>query len=302
MSTTKESNPQGINWTKEMENILFKAMSRKRPIWIHAHFSMASIVKIFNKESKLKATADDIWTKLKVMYRLDDINRNQVMELPASFRERKDFVLEDYPQFKEKIESPSASVPKEENKNKIDVAIVENSSIQITKKAIVRRPRKPKILSLEPPTAINIDVNPKSIQIPISKKPRKPRKTALNQQSATIPVSIPTPKKPRKSRKINVNLETFSIPKSTPKTSRKSQKVEMSLEPVSFPAPNTTSKKPRKSRKIDANPGPVSIPALPVISVTPKKRGRPFKKPIDTLSESPIPPVKKRRYKVTITK
>lgn len=151
VETPSGSNGQGIIWTKELENILLKAMSRKRPIWVHAHFSMASIVKIFNKESKLKATADDIWDKLKTMYRLDEINQKHVKELPDSFRERKDFALEDYPQFKDKIESLSVSVPKEEVKNETVAAVVENIS---TKKA-VGRPRKPKTPTAKPVIPVN---------------------------------------------------------------------------------------------------------------------------------------------------
>lgn len=314
-STTTRSNKRGINWSKELENILLKAMSRKRPVWVHAHFSMASILKIFNKESKLKATANDIWSKLKVMYRIDDINRSQMMELPASFRERKDFALDDYKQFEKLI---PASTPNEEDKNKTDAAVAKNSctiSANTTKKAVVRRPRKPKVHSLDPSNLIK--VTPKLI----SKKPRKSRKPDLNQELALISISTPALKKLRKSQKNDVKKKPVSISKSpiidenhdpvstqnlTSKKPRNSQKVNMYSTCGLFAVPTLPPKKARKSQKIDVNLESVPISAIPVIPairvVTPKKRGRPFKNPIDTRSELPIPQAKKRRYKVTITK
>jgi MRG-binding protein len=53
---------------------LFRAVTRARPIGMHRHFHMMSILHQMFRETGQMVNGDDIWTKLKGMYDLDTLN------------------------------------------------------------------------------------------------------------------------------------------------------------------------------------------------------------------------------------
>jgi hypothetical protein len=56
------------------ENVLFRAMTRARPIGIHRHFHMMCILRQIQKETGHLLDGDVIWEKLREMYDLDTLN------------------------------------------------------------------------------------------------------------------------------------------------------------------------------------------------------------------------------------
>ncbi len=312
---------RNIDWTINLENILFKAMSRKRPVWAIAHFSMASILKIFNANSGLNLSADDIWEKLNTLYKMDAINQKQVKDLPKSFRERKDFDLTTHPQLKKKIEPLSPTDLKEQVKTDVPVVVESVPPTKPTKKAVVRRPRKPKVPVSVPPAVINkprkVTLEHDCIAIPV--KSRKSRKTEVKPKPVPILSSKATAvqKKPNRIRKTIFKIIPIPVPaKSIPAKSIS----DKSIPAKSLPAKPIPAKpiiaKPIPAKPIPAKPIPAKpIPAKPILAkpilvssipdstTTTRKRGRPIKKPTLPEALSPPPrPAKKRRVKVTITK
>ncbi|RKP09952.1 chromatin modification-related protein EAF7-domain-containing protein [Thamnocephalis sphaerospora] len=70
-TTSVFSEPADAVWTPTMEAVLFRAVTRYKPVGMHKHFRMLAVLREFNRRSKVRRTAAEIWAHLTTMYDLD---------------------------------------------------------------------------------------------------------------------------------------------------------------------------------------------------------------------------------------
>ncbi|TPX65559.1 hypothetical protein SpCBS45565_g05069 [Spizellomyces sp. 'palustris'] len=63
-----------VQWTPELEIVLFHALARFRPVGVHKHFRMLSVQRYFNKETGLDLTVNQLWAHLSNYYDLDALD------------------------------------------------------------------------------------------------------------------------------------------------------------------------------------------------------------------------------------
>ncbi|KAK9702772.1 hypothetical protein K7432_011080 [Basidiobolus ranarum] len=66
-----------IKWSPQMEIALFQAMGKNKPVGIHKHFRMANIVRLYNSNSPVKCSSQDIWDYLSDLFHLPSLDETE---------------------------------------------------------------------------------------------------------------------------------------------------------------------------------------------------------------------------------